>query len=141
MIIRHVVSVTAIVVQLSVAAQAETWVQIVKNEHSTIYVDTDSGVRSQAHITFWVKYDFDASHPIGIYDGKPMTGPNLEGMTQFVQMRSNVEADCAANTFTKPLVQFYDASGTMVSSAIASLESKPITPNSIAAAAAQLMCK
>jgi hypothetical protein len=134
--------VMACVAVLAVAgsAQAENWVQIDKTEHTTVYVDKDSGERAGGHVKFWLKYNMDAEHPIGIYGGKPIAGENIVGTTKFVELRSQIDADCAARTFTNPAVRFYDAKGTMVSNAIASLESKPMPPNSIVATGTGMFC-
>lgn len=137
---RSAMAAVAALLMLPVSAFAENWVQVSKSEHTTVYVDKDAGERVGAHVKFWLKYSMDAEHPIGIYGGKPIAAENIQGTTKFVEMRSQIDADCAARTFTNPAVRFYDAKGTMVSDAIASLESKPMPPNSIVTGAADLVC-
>ena len=122
-------------------ARAESWIEIDRSPHTTVYVDKDSGESSNGHVKYWEKHVLDAPHPIGVYNSQAPTGPNLKGVTKFVEMRYYIDVDCKARTATSTLQKFYDADGKVVSTVTAVVGPKPMGPNSIALAGAKVMCQ
>ena len=130
----------AVLVMASASARAENWIEIDRSAHATAYVDKDSAVTANGHVTYVEKHLFDAPHPIGVYKDQVPSGPNYQGAVQFVEMRYTIDADCKARTATPTLQTFYDANGKLVSTMRAVIGPKPMGPNSIALAGAKVMC-
>ncbi len=123
------------------SARAESWIEINRSPHSTVYVDKGSEESSNGHVRYWQKHVFDAPHPIGVYDSQAPTGPNLKGVTKFVEMRYYFDVDCKTLTITSTLQKFYDADGNVVSTMTAVVGPNLMGANSIVLVGAKLMCQ
>lgn len=132
----------AVLVALGLTGPAfgESWVELDKAAHHSTSFDKDAVENSNGHVRFWLRQQLDAPHPIGIYGGKPMKGENILGTTQFVEMRSLIDIDCATHTAANPYVKFYDATGQVVSEAQGLGGSKPIGAVAVIATVAKSTC-
>jgi hypothetical protein len=132
----------AAILAWSLPADAETWVEIANTASFVATIDSDSAERTPGHVRYWMRQVLSSEHPIGIYGGKEMKGENIQGVAKYTEMRSHLEIDCDAHTYTQLAAKFYDRAGAVVSEAtMADRAPKPIGPKSLLAAGADLLCK
>jgi len=121
-------------------ALAEDWVGVGRSGTATITYDRDSKTVANGRVTYWDRIISPSPHPIGIYEDAPMTGSNVKGTTQFVEMRTFHDVDCKARTDTRTLIRFYDDKGVVVSRVSQTIGPAPIPSNTAGEIEAKALC-
>ncbi len=119
---------------------AENWIEIDRTPRVMTAVDYDSVERSGAHVRFWTRQIFDTERRIGVFEGGLMTVANAQGAVYFVEIRSLIDLDCRARTFTGSHLKYYNREGRLVSHGLAHSQPTALGANSVIESTAELFC-
>lgn len=119
---------------------AESWIDIDRTPQVTTAIEAETAQRSGTHVRFWMRQIFTAERRIGNFGGRLMTVANAQGAAHFVEIRSFVDLDCRARTFTSLYAKFYSRDGRMVSEAALRADIVAFRPDTVIAAGAELLC-